>query len=146
MLDKRKGKMTDAEILKAFECCCGDDINGTHCKDCPAEKYNFDWCSDEVSRQMVDYTKRLQAENAALCERLNKAVELPVPLGAFAICIRKISVWDGVPPKKHFKWVLAEELFTIDDIPNTGRLWFPNTEEGRKQAKARLRELQGEST
>lgn len=69
--------MTDEEILKAFECCCGDDINGTHCKDCPAEKYNFDWCSDEVSRQMVAYTKRLQAENAALRERLEKAIEPP---------------------------------------------------------------------
>lgn len=69
--------MTDEEILKAFECCCGDYVNGTHCKDCPAEKYNFDWCSDEVSRQMVDYTKRLQAENAALKERLDKAIELP---------------------------------------------------------------------
>lgn len=67
--------MTDEEILKAFECCCGDDTNGTHCKDCPAEKYNFDWCSDEVLRQMVDYTKRLQAENVALRERLDKAVE-----------------------------------------------------------------------
>lgn len=69
--------MTDEEILKAFECCCGDDVNGTHCKDCPAEKYNFDWCSDEVSRQMVDYTKRLQAENAALRKRLDKAIEPP---------------------------------------------------------------------
>ena len=73
--------MTDEEILKAFECCCGDDVNGTHCKDCPAEKYNFDWCSDEVLRQMVDYTKRLQAENAALKERLEKAVELPCKIG-----------------------------------------------------------------
>lgn len=63
--------MTDEEILKAFECCCGDYVNGTHCKDCPAEKYNFDWCSDEVLREMVDYTKRLQAENVALRERLN---------------------------------------------------------------------------
>lgn len=71
--------MTDEEILKAFECCCGDDVNGTHCKDCPAEKYNFDWCSDEVLRQMVDYTKRLQVENAALRERLDKAVELKKP-------------------------------------------------------------------
>lgn len=69
--------MTDEEILKAFECCCGDYVNGTHCKDCPAEKYNFDWCSDEVSRQMVVYIKRLKAENAALRERLDKAIEPP---------------------------------------------------------------------
>lgn len=69
--------MTDEEILKAFECCCGDDVNGTHCKDCPAEKYNFDWCSDEVLREMVVYIKRLKAENAALCERLKKPVEFP---------------------------------------------------------------------
>ena len=72
MLDKMKGKMTDEEILKAFECCCGDYVNGTHCKDCPAEKYNFDWCSDEVSREMVVYIKRLKAENAALRERLER--------------------------------------------------------------------------
>lgn len=69
--------MTDEEILKAFECCCGDDVNGTHCKDCPAEKYNFDWCSDEVLREMVVYIKRLKAENAALKERLDKAIEPP---------------------------------------------------------------------
>lgn len=69
--------MTDEEILKAFECCCGDDVNGTHCKDCPAEKYNFDWCSDEVLREMVVYIKRLKAENAALRERLEKAIEPP---------------------------------------------------------------------
>lgn len=75
MLDRRKGKMTDEEILKAFECCCGDDVNGTHCKDCPAEKYNFDWCSDEVLREMVDYTKRLQAENAELKEKAQKLNE-----------------------------------------------------------------------
>ena len=69
--------MTDEEILKAFECCCGDYVNGTHCKDCPAEKYNFDWCSDEVLREMVVYIKRLKAENAALRERLEKAIEPP---------------------------------------------------------------------
>ena len=102
---------------------------------------------DDFAEEMWEAAEEiitLRKENAALRERLEKAVELPVPLGAFAICIRKISVWDGVPPKKHFKWVLAEELFTIDDIPNTGRLWFPNTEEGRKQAEERLKELQGE--
>lgn len=103
----------------------------------------------EPEKAASEWKKRLveaiKAENAAFRARLEKAVELPVPLGALAICIRKISVWDGVPPKKHFKWVLAEERFTIDDIPNTGRLWFPNTEEGRKQAEERLKELQGEN-
>ena len=67
--------MTDEEILKAFECCCGDDVNGTHCKDCPAEKYNFDWCSDEVLREMVVYIKRLKAENAELKEKAQKLDE-----------------------------------------------------------------------
>lgn len=98
----------------------------------------------QILRELITDYLDLQAENVALKERLEKAVELPVPLGALAICIRKISIWDGVPPKKRFKWVLTEERFTIDDIPNFGKLWFPNTEEGRKQAEARLKELKGE--
>lgn len=134
--------MTDEEILKAFECCCGDDVNGTHCKDCPAEKYNFDWCSDEVLRQMVDYTKRLQAENAELRERLDKAVELPVPLGAWGFCLRKVSMRDGF--SKTLQWIMTEEVFAEKDILRS-ELWFPHTEEGKKAAEARLKELRGEN-
>ena len=142
--------LTDEEILKAFECCCGDGVNGTHCKDCPAEKYNFDWCSDEVSRKMVAYTKRLQAENAALRERLEKAVEFPYHLRDEVFAIVEVE-----PSYKIFRgevisltidsqmtiWVLVKYdngLRFSHSIPD------PNLHKTPEAAEARLKELQGE--
>lgn len=142
--------MTDEEILKAFECCCGDDVNGTHCKDCPAEKYNFDWCSDEVLRQMVDYTKRLQAENVALRERLDKAVELKVKPGDKVYCIHGMSnpiiiEWqvDEIRITDH-NYILQLIIAGTKDYRNElsqyyGKWWFTT----REAADARLKELQG---
>lgn len=136
--------MTDEEILKAFECCCGDYVNGTHCKDCPAEKYNFDWCSDEVLREMVVYIKRLKAENAALRERLGKAVELPYK--------RKRLLWGDKDKETllcpdcltDLMGGIGEETFVVQ-CPNCGCFVdcmvepIPFTE----AAEARLKELQG---
>lgn len=146
--------MTDEEILKAFECCCGDDTNGTHCKDCPAEKYNFDWCSDEVLRQMVDYTKRLQAENAALRSRLEKAVELPCKIGdevyeVHGKCDRKNCVYNGYygqwrcdyGGKTNCNPFITVNKFRYCDIPMVGKTIFVTKE----AAEARLKELKGEN-
>ena len=146
--------MTDEEILKAFECCCGDDVNGTHCKDCPAEKYNFDWCSDEVSRQMVDYTKRLQSENADLRERLEKAVELPLKVGSTVYIIHETDEEDKFNP-----WIDTGRIETFSfDVKlwifvryNSGlTMWYSKDTFDKEvcltleAAEARLRELQGE--
>lgn len=142
--------MTDEEILKAFECCCGDDVNGTHCKDCPAEKYNFDWCSDEVSRQMVDYTKRLQAENAALRERLSKAYEFPVKYGDRIWVIGKSHLFDryvwGIEIKNNGIFLsLSDKTMWYDrgivPLSECGKTWFLDSE--KELAEARLNELQG---
>lgn len=152
--------MTDEEILKAFECCCGDDVNGTHCKDCPAEKYNFDWCSDEVLREMVVYIKRLKAENATLHERLDKTIELPCKVGdtiyeaAYSGCIQEWIVTDisyknygqdyefrmNCESKNDSKSCRPFIKRTHwNDFEGIGRARFT-----RVAAEARLKELQGE--
>ena len=125
--------MTDEEILKAFECCCGDDVNGTHCKDCPAEKYNFDWCSDEVLRQMVDYTKRLQAENAALRNRLEKAVELPSGNRVWFIT-------EDEEGKESYIISKPTNCLTVDELYEIGKKYFTT----REAAEMQLAELEGE--
>lgn len=125
--------MTDEEILKAFECCCGDDVNGTHCKDCPAEKYNFDWCSDEVLREMVVYIKRLKAENAALRERLEKTVNKRVVanmLAKYFDCPCNFSPID-------------EEMFDFcNECCNDNVICWEKVIE-KSNAEARLAELKG---
>ena len=136
--------MTDEEILKAFECCCGDDVNGTHCKDCPAEKYNFDWCSDEVLRQMVDYIKRLKAENAALRERLSKAVELPCKVGdtVYEIIDGEIRETEVIQLKidNMGLWITIRMGFGVSTVlfNKVARIYLT-----REAAEARLKELQG---
>lgn len=65
--------MTDAEMIKAMEICKDKEIP---CDDCPLVK-----CGDceGISRQyFYDRFNELKSENAALRERLRKAVELPV--------------------------------------------------------------------
>ena len=62
--------MTDAEMVKAMEICKDKEIP---CDDCPLVE-----CGDcrEISRQyFYDRFKQLKSENAALRERLKKAVE-----------------------------------------------------------------------
>lgn len=68
--------MTDAEMVKAMEICKDKEIP---CDDCPLVE-----CGDceGISRQyFYDRFKQLQSENAALRERLDKAVELPCKIG-----------------------------------------------------------------
>lgn len=59
--------MTDAEIVKALECCANEDID---CEDCPSKK-----CCDgdtfEMVQAVLDLIKRQKAE----IERLNKEVD-----------------------------------------------------------------------
>lgn len=135
--------MTDEEILKAFECCCGDDVNGTHCKDCPAEKYNFDWCSDEVSRQMVVYIKRLKAENAALKERLDKAIEPPCESGDIFYRFFQYPAEMVEDIACGFRKEKDGELYVCSANSES---WY-NVKEckfSREAAEARLAELKGE--
>lgn len=69
--------MTDAEIMKGVKLCNGDLGN---CKECPFDSIGKT-CGIELAKAEIGLIERLQAENAALRERLEKAVELPVKIG-----------------------------------------------------------------
>lgn len=69
--------MTDAEIMKGVKLCNGDLGN---CKECPFDSIGKT-CGIELAKAEIGLIERLQAENAALRERLGKAVELPVKVG-----------------------------------------------------------------
>lgn len=130
--------MTDyhCENCEFFEDKSTDKLIDGYCK-----KYNqslnfYDWW-EKCDNCVIE---TLKAENANLRERLDKAVELPVPRGAWGFCLRKVSMWDGF--SKTLKWIITEEVFAEKDILRS-ELWFPHTEEGKEAAEARLRELQG---
>ena len=70
--------MTDEEILKAFQLCNTDtdcDTNG-----CPYNDMVED-CISMLNNDIISRFNELKAENAALRERLEKAVELPCKIG-----------------------------------------------------------------
>jgi hypothetical protein len=56
-------KPTDAEIIKALECCQTWDI--ADCKECPNRNSGND-CIKEVKRNALYLINRLKAENKAL--------------------------------------------------------------------------------
>ena len=108
--------MTDAEMVKAMEICKDKEIP---CDDCPLVGYGD--CG-EISRQyFYDRFKQLQSENAALRERLEKAVELP--------SIRKHFTKDGV----------VYELVYKDDLGFVHTKWCDRDD----VAEASLAELKG---
>lgn len=79
--------MTDEQILNALKA-CGDSI--AICDGCPYEGRNY--CSLLAKQDIIARFEQLKAENAALRERLEKAVELPAKVG------EKIYMpweWDG---------------------------------------------------
>ena len=65
--------MTDAEIMKGVKLCNGDLGN---CKECPFDSIGKT-CGIELAKAEIGLIERLQAENAALRERLDKAIEPP---------------------------------------------------------------------
>lgn len=70
--------MTDEEILKAFHLCNTD----TDCdnSDCPY-KDMISGCIPALNNDITSRFTELKSENAALRERLDKAVELPCKIG-----------------------------------------------------------------
>ena len=85
--------MTDEEIIKAMEICLSP---GIPCDDCPLVEQPD---CDEISRQyFYERFKCLKTENAALRERLEKAVEPPKPFieqdsdGYYRVYSSRISI------------------------------------------------------
>ena len=86
----------------------------------------------------------LKSENVNLRERLEKAVELPVPLGTPIL-----KVWKNRVPEDDARmsfvdmWEITVVNFKLEYYPLWDKFYFPNTEEGRETAEARLAELKG---
>lgn len=109
---------------------------------------NFDYSAT------LAYIKRLKAENAALRERLKKAVELPCEIGdevyeVHRKCDRKNCPYNGdygqwrciYGGKRNCKPFITVNEFCYSDIPRVGKTIFVTKE----AAEARLAELKGEN-
>lgn len=77
---RRKEKMTDEQIEAALNICTFGYLREKQCKVCPLDS-GKEPCMTNLHLATLEYIKRLKAENAALRERLEKAVEFPFKLG-----------------------------------------------------------------
>lgn len=137
--------MTDEEILKAFQLCNTDtdcDTNG-----CP---YNdmVEGCISMLNNDIISRFNELKAENAALRERLGKAVELPCKIGdeVYEIhgkCDGKNCPYNGYygqwrcsyGGKRNCNPFITVKKFCYSDIPMVGKTIFVPKE----AAEARLK-------
>ena len=98
----------------------------------------------DVYLNLREMSDQLGDENAALRERLERAVELPVPLGTPILKVRKNRVPED---DTRMSFVDMREItvvnFKLEHYPLWGKLYFPNTKEGKEAAEARLAELNG---
>lgn len=101
---------------------------------------------DTRVRVYEEKISQLEAENAALREGLERAVELPVPLGTPIL-----KVWKNRVPEDDTRmsfvdmWEITMANFKLEHYPLWGKFYFPNTEEGKEAAEARLAELRGKN-
>lgn len=114
--------MTDEEIIETIGRCC--DVNCT-CEGCAYEKQKVCW--KKLREDVSNRFNYLKAENAALKERLDKAVELPFLIqdGEEIIVVYKDK-------DNYIKWYRWIEYKTYGEYGN-----------GKEVAEARLKELQG---
>lgn len=111
---------------------------------------NFDYSGT------LAYLQRLKAENDALRERLEKAVELPCKVGDAIFYVQYFCDYKGCNSttqqfccgckemlereKRKEKYVICEKSFALKDFEKIGKKYFTT----RKAAEARLAELKGE--
>ena len=137
-------------------CSCGKEIdinygreywNGIYCKKCADEMLSTPEYIKNYKRIIAD----LQAENAALRERLEKPVELKVKVGDKIYCIHRTSdpiiiEWqvDEIRITDHnciLHLVIAgTKNYRNESSQCYGKWWFTT----REAAEARLAELKGE--
>ena len=127
--------MTDTEIMKGVKLCNGDLGN---CKECPFDSIGKT-CGIELAKAEIGLIERLQAENAALRERLDKAV-----LGK---CIYYInSVWNDATMTRKEEVCQGTVDYVCDNFVEVAGLVLKWDEIyfTREAAEARLAELKGE--
>ena len=139
-------------------CSCGKEIdinygreywNGIYCKKCADEMLS----TPEYIKNYKRIIAGLQAENAALRERLGKAVELPCKIGdeVYEIhgkCDGKNCPYNGdygqwrciYGGKSNCNPFITVNKFCYSDIPRVGKTIFVT----KKAAEARLKELEVE--
>lgn len=110
---------------------------------------NFDYAGT------LAYIERLKAENVALRERLEKAVELPVKVGDPVYFLQYFCDYKGCGSttqqfccgckemiereKRKEYYVIREKPFELKDLPKIGKKYFTTCD----AAEARLAELNG---
>lgn len=136
---------------------CGKPTNnGIMCKDCII--LDSPWLLAMKSKEddLVEQIEQLKAENAALKERLDKAVELPCKVGDTIFYVQYFCDYKGcdsttqqfccgckemIEREKHKeKYVICEKSFVLKDLEKIGKKYFTT----REAAEARLAELKGE--
>ena len=121
----------------------------TVCED--PEEYAKKWRD-----QVWEAVKALETENAALRERLEKAVELPCKVGDTIFYVQYFCDYKGcnsitqqfccgckemIEREKHKeKYVICEKSFVLKDLEKIGKKYFTT----REAAEARFAELKGE--
>lgn len=111
----------------------------------------WQWKAETLEKE----NERLKAENAALCERLGKAVELPCKVGDTIFYVQYFCDYKGcdsttqqfccgckekIEREKHKeKYVICEKSFVLKDLEKIGKKYFTT----REAAEARLAELKG---
>ena len=111
----------------------------------------WQWKAETLEKE----TDRLKAENAALRERLEKAVELPCKVGDTIFYVQYFCDYKGcdsttqqfccgckemIEREKHKeKYVICEKSFVLKDLEKIGKKYFTT----REAAEARLAELKG---
>lgn len=101
---------------------------------------NFDYAGT------LAYIQRLKAENAALCERLEKAVELPCKIGDIMYQVFSKTQDNPIPFSVEKMRVIIQSdgmKIYVEEICGTGGI-IGSTAFNRKSAEARLAELKGE--
>lgn len=133
--------MTEQEIERCLErlaTCKATDV------------MNFDYAGTHA------YIKRLQEENAALRERLERSAELPCKVGDTIFYVQYFCDYKGCDSttqqfccgckemiereKRKEKYVICEKPFVLKDLEKIGKKYFTT----REAAEARLAELKGE--
>ena len=111
----------------------------------------WQWKAETLEKE----NERLKAENAALRERLEKAVELPCKVGDTIFYVQYFCDYKGcdsttqlfccgckemIEREKHKeKYVICEKSFVLKDLEKIGKKYFTT----REAAEARLAELKG---
>lgn len=142
---------------------CGKPTNnGIMCEDCIISDSPWLLAMNRKEDDLIEQIEQLKSENAALRERLDKAVELPLECGSIvwylntqpSISLKANTVYEGKLMRYHLSVIGGKVYFIADiqikndygvtELPQVekdfGKIWFTT----REAAEARLAELKGE--